>query len=154
MDIGFYLLDIAPDNEKQDTILKGINEFCSLNPYYNVVLFNNQFAKIDTKKYYTLHIQQAKYFTGLLFIFDVRSAMLTQTFPAPKKQILYTPEAEWSKKLALPYTFWKNIYMKDNIEIITDNKDTYSLCEICWKQPLYLLDQINGKEINNVVNKL
>ena len=154
MDIGFYLLDITAENQQQDIFIKSINEFCELNPYYNIVLFNNQFAKIDNKKYYTLHIQQAKYFTGLLFIFDVRSAMLTQTFPSPKKQILYMSDAEWSNKPAVPYGFWENIYMRDNIEIITDNKDTYNLCEICWKQPLYLLESISGKEFNNVINKL
>ena len=33
-----------------------------------------------------LHISEAKYFKG--FLFDIKSLMLTRTFPAPKKQIL------------------------------------------------------------------
>lgn len=155
MDIGFYLLDITSNNEQQDTIIRSINDLCYSRPYDNIVLFNNQFAKIDNnKKYYTLHIQQAKYFDGYLFVFDTRSAMLTQTFPSPKKQILFLSSPEWSSNPSLPYSFWENIYMKDNIELITNQKETYDLCDICWKQPLHLLTEINSKEINNVINKL
>ncbi len=155
MDIGFYLLDVVVNNEKQDAILSSINDLCRARPYDNIVLFNNQFARIDNnKKYYTLHIQQAKYFDGMLFVFDTKSAMLTQTFPSPKKQILLLSEPEWSNDTSLPYSFWENIYMKDNIELITDNENTHQLCEICWKKPLHLLKTLNGEEIGNVVNKL
>jgi hypothetical protein len=155
MDIGFYLLDVVANNEKQEAIISSINKFCESRPYDNVVLFNNQFAKIDVnKKYYTLHIQQAKYFDGILFVFDTKSAMLTQTFPSPKKQILYISGPEWSANPSLPYAFWENIYMNNNLEIITDNKDAYSLCDICWKQPLHLLESINDKELINVINKI
>lgn len=155
MNIGFYLLDITANNEKQDTILNSINQLCTDRPYDNIVLFNNQFAKIhNNKKYYTLHIQQAKYYDGLLFVFDTRSAMLTQTFPSPKKQILFISDAEWANNPALPYSFWENIYMKDNFEIITDNKDTYNLCDICWKKPIHLLSNISSQEFIHVINKL
>lgn len=155
MDIGFYLLDIVVNNEKQSAIIDSINNLCKFRKYDNIVLFNNQFARIDSfKKYYTLHIQQAKYFNGFLFVFDTRSAMLTQTFPSPQKQILLLSEPEWSNNPSLPYSLWENIYMKDNIEIITDNKDTHQLFEICWKKPLHLLESINSEEINNVINKL
>jgi hypothetical protein len=155
MDIGFYLLDVVVNNEKQDAILSSINDLCKNRPYANIVLFNNQFARIDNdKKYYTLHIQQAKYFDGILFVFDTQSAMLTQTFPSPKKQILLLSEPEWSNDTSLPYSFWENIYMKDNIELITDDENTHQLCEICWKKPLHLLKTLNGEEISNVINKL
>jgi hypothetical protein len=90
----------------------------------------------------------------MLFVFDTKSAMLTQTFPSPKKQILLLSEPEWSNDTSLPYGFWENIYMKDNIELITDNENTHQLCEICWKKPLHLLKTLNGEEIGNVVNKL
>jgi hypothetical protein len=155
MDIGFYLLDVTSNNSKQDVIINSINQLCNSKPYYNIVLFNNQFAKIDiNKKYYTLHVQQAKYFDGILFVFDTKSAMLTQTFPSPKKQILFLSEPEWSFNPALPYRFWENIYMKDNIDIITDNQKTYDLCEICWKKPIHLLKEINSEELENVITKL
>lgn len=155
MDIGFYLLDIAADNEQQKIILNSINELCKKLPYSNIVLFNNQFNNIDLNhKYYILHIQQAKYFDGILFIFDTKSAMLTKTFPGAKKQVLYISEPEWSKNPGLPYGFWHSIYMQNNLEVITNNKDTYELCNICWKQPLSLMSEFNSEEIYNVITKL
>lgn len=155
MDIGFYLLDVVPNNSIKNHILTTLNDLCKLCPYDNIVLFNDQYNKISTNnKYYILHIQQAKYFDGILFVFDTKSAMLTQTFPSPKKQILYMSDVEWNKNSSLPYGFWHNMYMKDNMEMITDNLDTYTLFDICWKQPLSLIKQIDSKEIKNVIDKI
>lgn len=155
MDIGFYLLDVGPENQKQKLILSGINALCEKLPYSNIVLFNNQFNNIDLgHKYYTLHIQQAKYFDGILFIFDTKSAMLTKTFPGPKKHVLYISEPEWSKNPNFPYGFWHSIYMQNNLEIITDNKETYDLCEICWKKPASLITEFNSEELYNVVTQI
>ena len=155
MDIGFYLLDVDSGNEHQSNIISSINDLCSDLPYANIVLFNNQFAKVDINhKYYMLHIKEAKYFDGLLFVFDTKSAMLTQTFPSPKKQIFHVSKPEWALNSNMPYGFWHNIYMKDNVEIITDNIETYDLMSICWKEPISLMPKINSKGIKDVVRKL
>ena len=155
MDIGFYLLDVEPDNAIQNKIITAINDLCGMCPYDNIVLFNNQFNKIDVgHKYYMLHIQQAKYFDGILFVFDIKSAMLTQTFPSPKKQILYISNPEWHNNGSIPHGFWNNIYLKNNFEIITDNQQTYDLCEICWKKPLSLIQDINSQELQNVISQI
>lgn len=155
MDIGFYLLDIQADNDKQTKIIDSINDLCKYFPYANIVLFNNQYNNIyKDNKFYTLHIQQAKYFDGILFVFDTRSAMLTQTFPAPKKQILYIAEPEWCKDTSIPHSFWYDIYMKENIELIVANNEMYDLCEICWKKPISIVSDINGTEFKNVISQL
>jgi hypothetical protein len=155
MDIGFYLLDVDSGNEHQSNIISSINDLCSDLPYANIVLFNNQYAKVDINhKYYMLHIKEAKYFDGILFVFDTKSAMLTQTFPSPKKQILYVSKPEWALTSNMPYGFWHNIYMKDNVEIITDNIETFDLMSICWKEPISLMSKINSKGIQDVIRKL
>ena len=155
MDIGFYVLDIEPNNTFQNQILSSINDLCKLRPYDNIVLFNNQFNKLDNNhKYYILHIQQAKYFDGILFVFDTKSAMLTQTFPCPKKQILYITEPEWSKNPSLPYGFWYNIYMKEQNSLIANSQEMYDLLDICWKKPVSLMSSINSKDLDNVISQL
>lgn len=155
MDIGFYLLDIKANNNFQNEVIENINQFCIHNPYDNVVLFNNQFDRTDVDhKYYILHIQQAKYFDGILFVFDTRSAMITQTFPSPKKKIIYINEPEWNLNPNIPYDFWKDIYMQNNTEIITNNKSTYDICDICWKTPKHLMQNMSYKEFENVISKL
>ena len=155
MDIGFYLLDIEAKNVLQTKILTAINKLCEDRPYDNIVVFNNQFNRLDHRhKYYMLHIQQEKYFDGLLFVFDTKSAMLSQTFPCPKKQILFMSEPEWSINPSLPYGFWYNIYMKPHIELLTDKQETHDIIDICWKKPIGLMSEINSKELQNVLSKL
>jgi len=155
MDIGFYLLDVDAKNSLQTKILTAVNQLCEDRPYDNIIVFNNQFNRLDHRhKYYMLHIQQAKYFDGILFVFDTKSAMLTQTFPSPKKQIMFMSEPEWAINPALPYGFWYNIYMKPQIELLTDKKETHDIIDICWKKPIGLIPEINSKELQNVISKL
>lgn len=155
MDIGFYLLNVQNNNETHRQILSCINNLCARYPYANIILFNDQFNAIDIDhKYYVLHINQAKYFNGILFVFDAKSAMITQTFPCPKYQVLYCKEPEWSKQTSTPYGFWNNIYNRENFELITSNEDVYNLLEICWKKPLSLIKNIDSEEITNVISKL
>lgn len=155
MNIGFYLLDINNNDQKDKNILSMINDLCVLRPYDNVVLFNNQFNAIDIDhKYYILHISEAKYFKGLLFTFDIKSAMLTKTFPCPKKQILYVDKAEWSEKTDLPYSFWYNIYMNEDFELLSSDKKMHELCQICWKEPIATISDFSSKDIDNVIQRL
>jgi hypothetical protein len=142
-------------NQKQTMILNSINALCTARPYDNIVLFNNRFNTIDVgHKYYTLHISEAKFFKGVLFVFDIKSALLTKTFPAPKKQILHISENIWSEKKDIPYKFWESIYMNDRFELIADNQDMFELCDICWKTPLATIQNFQPKDIENVIQKL
>jgi hypothetical protein len=155
MNIGFYLLDITNQNPKHQQILSSINDLCSKKPYDNIVLFNNQFNTVDLDhKYYTLHISEAKYFKGILFVFDIKSAMLTRTFPAPQKQILFVDQIEWQEKKNMPYKFWYDIYMNDNFELVTENTDMFNLCELCWKKPIGNILNFQASDIDNVIQKL
>ena len=155
MNIGFYLLDISNGDEKDRNILRMINELCVLRPYDNIVLFNNKFNAIDLDhKYYILHISEAKYFKGILFNFDIKSAMLTKTFPCPKKQLLYIDKAEWSEKTDLPYSFWYNIYMNQDFELISSTNELNELCKVCWKDPIAQISDFNVKDIDDVVQRL
>ena len=155
MNIGFYLLDVDVQNQKQTMILNSINALCTARPYDNIILFNNRFNTVDMDhKYYTLHISEAKFFKGILFVFDIKSALLTKTFPAPKKQILHISENTWSAKKDIPYKFWESIYMNDKFELIADNQDMFELCDICWETPLATVQNFQPKDIENVIQKL
>jgi hypothetical protein len=154
MNIGFYLLDVDSSSYHRQ-ILKAINDLCQLRPVDNIVLFNNQFNTIDLEqKYYILHINQAKFFKGPLFVFGTKASMLTNTFPCPTKQILYMQTPEWSEHPELPFTAWSNIYLNDNTYLLTDNIDTHNLIKICWKEPLPLINSINAEALNNVLQAL
>ena len=155
MNIGFYLLDVEQNNSLHKTIINTINELYDIRPNDNIVLFNNKFAMVDpNQKYYILHINEAKYFKGILFVFDIKSAMLTKSFAAPSKQILLVDKAEWLQKKDIPYVFWEHIYNHENFELLTHNDYISTICENCWRKPLSNLKDLNGDQINAVLQKL
>lgn len=154
MNIGFYLLDITMSPEHKN-ILNSISGLSKLRPYDNIVLFNNKFNAIDTDaRYYTLHINQAKFFNGILFVFGTKEALLTQTFPCPTKQVIYMSQPEWSSHTNIPYIFWSNIYLQSNTELLTDQQNTHDLLNICWKKPLPLIDSLTTENIDHVIQAL
>lgn len=154
MDIGFFIPEINSDVVSHD-LIDNINKLCKIRPYDNIAIFNNYFNLIDhNKQYYTLSINHAKYFNGLLFLFRTEDAFLTQTFACPKKQILYLNEPEWLKSLEMPYTVWYNIYMSNNFEIISGNEHIHKLFEICWKPPIKQISNFHYKEIDNVIQSI
>lgn len=155
MNLGFFIPNITQQNPFHQTLIRAINELCILQPYDNIVVFNNYFNFIDpNKKYYILSTNHAKYFSGLLFSFDMQSVFMTQTFPGPKKQIIYLQEPEWANKTNMPYTLWYNIYMSDRFDIIAGNQDVYDLMSICWKPAIEHMSQFNAKELQNVIQQL
>lgn len=155
MNIGFYIPNIHQQIEEHRYIIENINKLCEIRPYDNIVIFNNYFQLIDqNKKYYVLSANHAKYFTGLLFMFDIQSAFLTQTFPGPDKQIIYMQTPEWANKPNMPYTLWYNIFMSNKFDTISGNNDISNLISICWKPSLAQIEKFNYKEIDNVIQRL
>lgn len=155
MDIGFYLLNVDANNTDHQKILKSINDLCELRPYDNIVVFNNKFNSVDMNhKYYILHISQAKYFKGYLFVFDMKSAMITQQFPAPKKQIMFIDENQWASKADVPYVFWKKIYLNQEFDFVTKNKELFDVFELCWKKPLAIVNDYDHRGINEILQQL
>lgn len=154
MDIGFYLLNID-QGDYHANILNSINKLCEIRPYDNIVLFNDNYNTIDNnRKYYTLHISEAKYFKGFLFLFDIKSLMLTRTFPAPKKQILVANNLPWTTQQNVAYRFWHSLYMNKDLEIITENQDMYNLYANCWKNPIANILNLEAKDLSDVLQKL
>lgn len=154
MDIGFYLTS-ASHSEKIDSIISTINSMVDERPYDNIILFNSDYNRIDNnKKFPIIHINQAKYFRGYLFVFDVKSAMITKTFPSNEKQFLYVDEIPWSTEEPTPLLFWQSIFNSENIETIAKNKQIYDLLEICWKTPISIIDTINSQGLYDVITKI
>jgi hypothetical protein len=151
-DIGFYITDV--DENSHNNILDTINDFIENNPYKNVVVFNNVFNKINTNnKYYLLHLNEAKYFNGILFIFNPTDASLCSTFPGPSHKIFYTSEIYWQNNPYIPYVSWKNIFLKD-ITTIVSSQEHYNIYSMCWKQPLLIDEKFTKETINNVIKSI
>lgn len=154
MNIAFYILDIEQNNTRHQEILQAINNLCLLRPQDNIVIFNNNFNTIDIhQKYYLLPINQAKYFRGLLFLFDTENALLTKTFPGPDKQFIYIDKPIWSDNGNIPFTVWYSIYMDNRFELLVDSEYLYDLVTTCWKQPLSPSFNLTAENIDNVIRQ-
>lgn len=155
MNIGFYILDIDQNNARHQTIINTINRLCALRPSDNIVLFNNNFNAVDTEqKYYILSINHAKYFNGLLLLFDTEQALLTKTFPGPEKQLLFMSQPDWGANYGIPFTLWYSIYMDKRFELLAESDDMAQLIETCWKPALSTIHNLEAQELNNVIQKL
>lgn len=154
MDIGFYLIN-ADHSDKCNLIIDTINKMVDNHPYDNIILFNNQYNRIDNnKKFPIIHINQAKYFGGFLVLFDIKSAIISKTFPSPQKQLLYLDETSWSNDSKMPVLFWHNIFLNTNISILASNQEIKDLLTICWEPPLAIMSTINEKELYESIAKL
>lgn len=154
MDIGFYLINVD-HSEKNDSIINTINELVDNHPYDNVVLFNSQYDRIDSdKKFPIIHLNQSKYFRGYLVLFDIKSAIITKTFPSPQKQLLYVDDLAWNRDRTIPALFWNSVYANNDIKLLAKNQEIYDIVDLCWSTPVGLMESINSKELYNVISKL
>lgn len=80
--------------------------------------------------------------------------MLTKTFTTPSKQLFFVDKSDWGEKTDIPYTFWRDIYMNKNFEIIAENRTISELCELCWKKPIAEISNFDTQGINDVIQKL
>jgi hypothetical protein len=149
MDIGFYVIN-CDSSPKNNEIISLINNLIIEYPYDNIILFNNTFQRIDSqKKFPILHISQAKYFRGVLIVFDVKSLALAKNFPSPSKIILVCDNAEWSGDNRA--ILWKDIYEDKNVILVTKYKELKDIIEICWNKQAISINELTPKEVRNAI---
>jgi len=149
-DIGFLLIKMNNDST-YNRILKTISDFILNNPYNQYVIFNSFSDKIDTINVPILHINQAKFFYGDLFVFDFISCLLTQNFPNLSNRYLYTKDLFWTADPGNSYNEWESILMKDNLNIITHNKYVHDIYDMCWKKPMGISENFTYEELKNIL---
>lgn len=152
MDIGFYVTNIRGSNK--DLIINTINDYIIAHPYDNVVVFNDNYDAITNNNFYTLHISHAKYFKGLLLVFDINDIFLVRSFPSPSKKIFFATEPYWQNHKTTPYKMWSEVFDNSDIDIVVNNASLFDIYKICWKEPLCLMNNMNSQEIENVLQKI
>lgn len=149
-DVGFLLLKLL-NTPVYDNILNTLKNISINSPYNQAIIFNSYSEKVETFNLPILHLVQAKFFDGTLFLFDLPSVILTSTFPNIKKRILYTSEATWSQNPATPYREWSSLYNQSNLEFIVPNQELSDIYEICWKKPLTISEHFDYDEIKKFI---
>ena len=86
-----------------------------------------------------------------MFLFDIQSAMISQSYPNIHKRYLYATNMPWEHNLAGDYKEWKNVFDVDNLEIIAQNQHIADIYEICWKKPILVAEDFTYEQIKNVL---
>lgn len=150
-DIAFYC-PIIQNNEEHNRIKQVLND---LSDSYNTIMFNSQYSAIDqfVRKYAVLHCNQARYFYGTIFVFDIDSVSIVKEFPGPKNKLFIASDIFWQNKMT-PSVIWNELLL-DPIKIITYDKKNYDLYSICFKQPILNMSEgLNSGELKDVIENL
>lgn len=150
-DVGFYC-PVVHNTEQYNRIKAVLN---GLSEQYNTIMFNSQYNVIDqaAKRYAVLHCNQARYFYGLLFAFDIDSVSVITNFPGPKNKIFVASDIFWQNKM-MPSNTWISLLPQD-LHIITHNQKIADLYSICFKAPIMnMTDNPSTEEFSDVIKKL
>lgn len=149
--IGFYI-PLISNTEMSQSLVRVLN---SLSDKYNTILFNSQYDFVDqeARKFSILHCNQSKYFYGTLAAFDIDSVSIIRSFPAPHKKIFVTSDIFWKNK-SFPAKIAEDLILGD-VDIITYDNKAYDLYDICFKKPVYNMDNgLTSEDFINVVDSI
>lgn len=149
-DIGF-LFGKLNNHTICNNAISLVKQFSSDFPYNQYIIFNSYNERTDTNSIPILHINQSKFFYGNMFLFDFMSIILTENFPNIHRRFLYLENAPWSTNPQSGFSDLKKIFDSPNLEIIAGNNFVNDICEICWKKPLCIAENLNYEIIKNII---
>lgn len=148
-DLGLLITHID-NSEKFEFLFEELSKLISDNPYSQICIFNSYSDKLHTKNVPILHINQSKFFSGNLLVFDIVSLYLIQSFPLLNKKYFLAQEAYWTKSYN-NYMDWHNIINQDNLDIIASNSYIYDIYDICWRQPKFIMETLNYDNLSKLL---
>jgi hypothetical protein len=147
--LGFMIINLE-NNSYYENILQNIKKIIDNNPYINISVFSSNCNKIMTHNVPILHLSHAKFFKGDLWTFDLTGILVAKNFPNINKKILYVNDIPWIKNRNNPYEEWERIYDK-SIDFVTNNQYTYDIYNICWKQPIDIMEEFNYEKVQSIL---
>lgn len=147
--IGFLLTHI--DNSiTYNKLFEEISILIQKHPYHHICIFNSHCEKMNTMNIPLLHINQAKFFDGKLFVFDIPGLYLVKHFHLIKQKYFLAQDIPWIKTQDA-YAKWKNILMQNNLEVIASNQYVNDIYSICWKKPISIMESISNENISQLL---
>lgn len=148
--IGFILINLLND-VTYDHILQQIKKFEQNNIFGHTVIFNSFCNKVETYQLPILHLSQAQFFEGSVFIFDLPSILMTSKFPNYNKRILYTNNIPWMQNPKSFYAEWESLYQQNNLDILVTNQNLYDAYSLCWKKPIGIAEVFSYEQLSKFI---
>jgi hypothetical protein len=151
--IGFILANMgtAPGPKYIEDQINNFYTKYNDNKELNLVMFNS-FNGSSNHNIPVLHLNQAKYFFGKLFVFDIISLFMASHFPNLNNIYYYTNNTPWTEDMNIGYMFWDKIFNNNKLELITDN-NTYHIYKNLWKKPLLATERFDHETIQQAIQK-
>lgn len=161
--LGFLATSIE-DSTKSKFIIDIINKFSGFAPYLDHILFNSYYNILnrDINKFATLHLNEAKYFTGPIITFNLSDALFLKQCIS-KQKILFITEPEWvdsinlandgnsyEKTQLMQYRSLRDIYINSMDLLITNTQELKQLIDICWKPSVLITENEYEKIYENI----
>ena len=148
-DVGFILFSIE-NNSFFNNLLPSIKQFIDNNPYKQICIFNSYCSMINTSNIPILHIKQAKFFTGDIFVFDIIGLMLAKDFPNVTNKYWFTNNIPWQDTNLL-YSEWEKLFNQPKLNIIAQNQKLFDIFDITWKTPVGIAENVDYESLSKLI---
>lgn len=149
-DVGFLIPKI--NSKPTHGILSHIQKLIEIETNKQIVVFSSYVGTAIPNNIPVLHLSEAKYFFGNLFMFDVSSAILSSSFKNAYHKYLWLgnliPWAQQPKEL---YVNYKGIFVDSNINTIVQSQEAYDIYDMCWKSPSYIFKEFNYENVQTII---
>lgn len=145
--LGFILLHI--DAIVSNMILENIN-ILNRNIDKKFVIFNS-YNNSSNYSIPILHINQCKFFSGDIVVFDVISLLIAQSCYKIQNIYYYAYNIPWMMDQTTEYKFWSELFDNDKVQIIAQNQDIYDTFNKVWKKPITIAEEIVSDEFIKII---
>jgi hypothetical protein len=136
--IGFLSIEIS-DNTESNFIINYLNSLATKYPYTDMILFNSVYNKPseNLNKFSVLHINEARFFTGPIFAFNLKNMLFLKHCIG--KKIFYSLRPEWlTLNKDINYMDLKSLYTDGCDTLIIPDQQYEELYSLCWKDPVVI----------------
>lgn len=144
-DLGIISRKLSNDSKTLE-LLNLANDYLNKDPYSQVCFFNCISDNISNRTIPVLHLSQAKFFYGNLLVTNIKDLDLCYNFTNLNKILFFTDCIPWEKDVR-HYKDWEEIFYNTKLEIIAQNKRTYDLFKLCYKEPLTVKERLDYETI-------
>lgn len=136
--IGFLSIEIGTDTQS-NFIVNYINSIADHFPYTDMILFNSVYNRVDNSinKFSTIHINEAKFYTGPLVAFNLKNMLFLKHCIG--KKIFYALRPEWQAlSKNINYNDLKSLYIETPDILFVPTEQDAEVFKLCWKEPIVL----------------
>lgn len=150
-DLGF-ILPVLDNTIEHNYICQTIKHLIIANPTKQICIFNDFCQKIDTMNIPLLSIEQGIYFHGNIFVFDILSLFIANSFVQKNNIYYYAEHIPWSKhNTDNNYQNWFDLFGNSSTKIISKNQFIHDIFNIAWNNSLGIAETFNYDKISKLL---